>query len=464
MSSGRKAGPTLEVRSSMAPPISQPPMPIKLVVVMGPDAGKEISLDGSVRVGTATDNDLRLTDPRVSRAHATFSLRDGLPHVTDAGSSNGTFIGEARVAEAQVPVGAVVRLGPSSAVAVQPRWYLREVDPSEHQRFGDMLGRSLAMREVFAVLERAAGADVALLLEGETGTGKEVAARSVHAASPRSSGPYTVFDCGAVPPNLAESELFGHKRGAFSGAVADRAGAFQQASGGTIFLDEIGELPLELQPKLLRVLETGEVRRVGDDALRRVDVRVVAATNRDLHAEARRGAFREDLLYRLDVVRVRLPALRHRPDDVALLVRHFIGDRIDPDDPIAGPNLDRLLSYAWPGNVRELRNVLQRAVALAPPGAGKPRFSELVFNVGPLRAPATFGMNYPGVESPMPYKEARDLLLSSFERAYVQALLERHDGNITHAAAAAGVSRKSLYELMRRAEGEAHATEVTLDR
>jgi DNA-binding NtrC family response regulator len=263
-----------------------------------------------------------------------------------------------------------------------------------------------------------------------------------------------VFDCGSVPRELAESELFGHKRGAFSGAVSDRAGAFQKADGGTLFLDEVGELPIELQPKLLRVLEAGEVRSVGDDHVKRVDVRVVAATNRDLQAEARCGRFRTDLLYRLEVVKVELPPLRQRLEDLPLLVQAVLRDQIDPTDPVAGPNLLHLTRYAWPGNVRELRNVLQRGVALARRDGGKPRFSDLVLNLGGAAgAPITIGaLSYPGVATPMPFKDAKDELLAGFERAYLEALLERHGGHITRAAEAAGLSRKHLYKMMRRHE------------
>jgi DNA-binding NtrC family response regulator len=441
---------------AVAPGAAGIAMPAKLVVIAGPDEGLEVALDGVVEVGTAPSSRLPLSDPHVSREHAAFALVAGRVVVRDNGSRNGTFVGEARVREAEVPLGAVLHLGPTTAIAVQARWHTREVAPSARQSFGELHGRSVAMREVFAILERVAGTDVSLLVEGETGTGKELVARSVHAASARARGPYVVFDCSAVPGDLAESELFGHKRGAFSGAVADRAGAFQRADGGTICLDEIGELPLALQPKLLRVLETSELRSVGDDVVRKVDVRVLAATNRDLHAEVRRGQFRQDLLYRLDVVRVRLPPLRQRPDDVALLVEQLLAGQIDAGEAIGGANLQALCAYAWPGNVRELRNTLRRAIALATQAGRKPRFSELVFNLGPAPSgPITIGASFPGVAAPLPYKDAKEQLLASFEREYVEALLARHAGNVSRAAAAAGLSRKHLYELMRRTTGAA---------
>jgi transcriptional regulator with GAF, ATPase, and Fis domain len=263
-----------------------------------------------------------------------------------------------------------------------------------------------------------------------------------------------VFHCGAVPGELAESELFGHKRGSFSGALADRQGAFRQADGGTICLDEIGELPLDLQPKLLRVLESGEVRAVGEDSTRSVDVRVVASTNRDLHAEVQRGRFRSDLLYRLEVVHVRMPPLRQRPVDIPGLAERLLASKLPDGDRIAGENLQRLMGYSWPGNVRELRNVLHRAVALAQrPGQAPASFGNLVLNLAPAsNAPSTLGLQFPGVGAHLPFKEAKAQLNTSFERAYVEALLERNQGSVTRAAEAAGLSRKSLYELMKRAQ------------
>jgi len=264
-----------------------------------------------------------------------------------------------------------------------------------------------------------------------------------------------VFDCGSVPSELAESQLFGHKRGAFSGAVADRTGAVPRAEGGTLCLDEIGELPLELQPKLLRVLETQEVTPVGADTPQKVDFRLIAATNRDLHAEVGRGRFRSDLLYRLDVVRIRMPPLRARPEDIPITVARLLEGKIDPTELVAGPNLATLTSYGWPGNVRELRNVLARALALAPAKDGLPRFSELAINLGPHNAagaPSLLGGAMPGVGSRVPYKDAKSQLLSSFDRAYLADVMERAGGNVTKAAELAGLSRKHMYDFMKRVE------------
>ncbi|MEZ4442630.1 MAG: sigma 54-interacting transcriptional regulator [Polyangiaceae bacterium] len=425
-------------------------VPVKLVVVQGPDEGLEIGLERVVKIGADPSCQFALSDSAVSREHCVVSAIAGQIAVKDLGSRNGTFLGTTRITEASVPLGALLQLG-NTTIAVQPRLHVREVAPSSSRTFGDLYGEAVAMREVFAILERVAPTDATVLVEGESGTGKELVARAVHQHSSRARGPYVVFDCGAVPPQLAESELFGHKRGAFSGAVEDRMGAFGRADGGTICLDEIGELPLELQPKLLRALETGEIRRIGEDSMRRVDVRVIAATNRDLRAEAQRGTFRADLLYRLDVVKVRMPPLRHRPEDIAGLTRRLLGDKLVGGDTVEGDNLRKLMSYAWPGNVRELRNVLDRAMALAPTRPA--RFADLAINLG-ASEPLTIGATFPGVANAIPYKDAKAQLLAAFDRAYVEALMDRHRGNVSRAAEAADLSRRALYDLIKRTTGE----------
>jgi transcriptional regulator with GAF, ATPase, and Fis domain len=404
-------------------------------------------------VGADPRSDLCLPDRGVSRNHAEFRLQRGRAWVRDLGSRNGTRLDGARVTEAELQLGAVILLG-ETPLALYPRWRVREVDPSTESHFGDLYGNSPALREVFGILKRVSACDATVLIEGETGTGKELVARSLHQASGRAAHPYVVFDCTTVTKELAESELFGHVRGAFSGAVSDREGAFRQADGGSIFLDEIGELPLDLQPKLLRVLESGEVRRVGDTQYRKVDVRAMAATHRDLHAEARRGRFRSDLLYRLSVVRVQLPPLRARPEDIAIMVERLIGSQLAPGSSVSGRNLERLTSYSWPGNVRELRNVLTRALALAPRGDGPLLFDDLVLNLASDAAsPTTLGYCFPGVDAPLPYKEAKQRLLTQFDDEYVQALMRRHSGNISQAAQAAELSRKHVYCLLRKVEG-----------
>ena len=428
---------------------------LKLVVLGGPSEGLERALTSSLSVGADPSCDLCLRDRGVSRTHAEFRWQEGRAWVRDLGSRNGTTLNGVRVTEAELQLGSVVQLG-ETPLALYPRWHVREVDPSSATHFGQLFGTSLPMREVFAILERVAATNATVLVEGESGTGKELVARSLHEASARAKRPYVVFDCTTVTKELAESELFGHTKGAFSGAVSERDGAFRQADGGTIFLDELGELPLDLQPKLLRVLESGEVRRLGDTQYRKVDVRIVAATHRDLHAEARRGRFRSDLLYRLSVVRVHLPPLRARPEDIAVIVERLLAGQLAPTSRIEGRNLERLMCYSWPGNVRELRNVLTRALALAPRTSGQARFEDLVLNLASdVASPTTLGYCFPGVDAHLPYKEAKRRLMAQFDDEYVEALMRRNAGNVTQAAKAADLSRKHVYALLRRIEGDA---------
>jgi DNA-binding NtrC family response regulator len=430
-------------------------VPLKVAVTAGADEGREVPIQTMLEVGSDPGCGLALTDPSVSRKHLLLTVASGRVIARDLGSRNGTRFGGAAIHEMELPLGGVLRLG-NTELTVRPRWYVREVPPSTERSFGELFGESAAMREVFALLERAAPTDTTVLIEGESGTGKELAARSIHAASARKGGPYVVFDCGSVPPELAESELFGHKKGAFSGAVSDRAGAFQKAHGGTICLDELGELPLDLQPKLLRVLETGEVRPVGSDSPRQVDVRVIASTNRDLLAESKRGRFRSDLYFRLEVVRVRMPPLRRRPEDIEGLVGKLLEGKLPEGDKIRGKNLKKLMAYAWPGNVRELRNALARAVTLSlTPGKPATPFEKLVFNLGPAASsPLTLGSELPGISMDLPFKDAKEQLIEVFEQLYVSTLLDRHRGNVTKAAAAAQLSRKHLHLLMRKIAGE----------
>ena len=437
-------------------------VPLKIGVTAGMDEGREVPLQTMVEIGTDPSSGLVLTDPSVSRKHLLVSIAEGRIVAKDLESRNGTFFGGTRIREIELPVGGVLKLG-HTEIAVQARWYVREVAPSNARSFGELFGESPGMREVFAILERAALTDATVLIEGESGTGKELAARSLHAASARArkGTPYVVFDCGSVPPDLAESELFGHKKGAFSGATSDRTGAFQRADGGTLCLDELGELPLDLQPKLLRVLETGEVRPVGSDTPRKVDVRLIASTNRDLLAESKRGRFRSDLYYRLEVIRVRMPPLRQRPEDIPGLVTKLLEGKVPPGDKISGNNLRKLVAYGWPGNVRELRNALARATTLSlTPGKPATPFDKLVFNLGPAASsPLTIGTEFPGVSANVPYKEAKEQLILSFDQMYVAALLDRHQGNVTKAAATAGLSRKHLHDLIRKIDLAADVSE-----
>jgi transcriptional regulator with GAF, ATPase, and Fis domain len=309
-------------------------------------------------------------------------------------------------------------------------------------RFGDIIGASPSMRELFADLDRIAPTDMSLLIEGETGTGKDAIAEAVHRASARSEAPFLVFDCGAVAANLAESELFGHERGAFTGALAQRAGVFEDANGGTLFLDEIGELPRDLQPKLLRVLEKRELRRLGSTKTLAVDVRIVAATNRNLATEVARGTFREDLYFRLAGAHVVAPPLRERMSDLPLLVEHFLSLERPPRSIHEVPPevWQMLAAHRWPGNVRELRNAVRRLLVTPDRAILRPACRETVKDDDGQRAPA-----------PLPaLRIARREASDAFERDYVAAALARTGGNVSRAASVAEVSRQMLQKLMRK--------------
>jgi DNA-binding NtrC family response regulator len=419
------------------------PRRYQLVVIEGPDAGRAVAIGAGVTVGSGANCELVLADDRVSSRHVEVRPDGARFRVRDLDSTNGTFYEGSRVSEIEVGSGATLKLG-RSFVRVQPQPEALEVVPSQSRRFGELVAESLAMREVFAVLELAAASDVTVLLEGETGTGKELAARAIHDASPRRRGPFVAVDCGALPESLLESELFGHVRGAFTGAAQARAGAFQRADGGTLFLDELGAVPPAVQARLLRVLEERKVRPVGSDAERALDVRVVAASPPQLEARVAEGAFRADLYYRLSVVRVSLPPLRARREDLAPIVAEMLRRRGIEPGPIAGSNLDKLMAHAWPGNVRELRNVIDRALALTP---GARSFAELRVSLSPT---ATGDGDAASVRSDLPFAEAKELVLEAFERRYLRDLIEREDGNISAAARASGVDRKHLRTLLRK--------------
>ena len=419
----------------------------RLRVLAGPDAGLELELPPvGVVIGADPGCDVALTDPSVSSRHCTIAPTAAGFHVVDLGSKNGTSIDGVAVGKVTAPPGAVVRVG-KTLLQLLPADEMVTIPPSGRDHFGAMWGDSPAMRQVFAVLERAATSDASILFLGESGCGKELAARAIHDESPRQHGPFVVFDCGAATDTLIESDLFGHVRGSFTGAAGDRQGAFAAAHGGTLFLDEIGDLPIALQPKLLRMLEAGEVIPLGSRKPERYDVRVVAATHRDVFGEVAKGGFRGDLYYRLAVVEVHLPPLRQRREDLAKLVAIFLeragAKHLVPS--IGGPSLDRLAAYHWPGNVRELRNVITRAVALAGPVKD---FGELPILLRPTVAPAAVAE--PVVKADRPFHQAKDEVVDRFERAYLTDLVERAAGNLSAAARLAGLERKFLYRLLER--------------
>jgi DNA-binding NtrC family response regulator len=310
-----------------------------------------------------------------------------------------------------------------------------------------MIGTSAEMTALQPLFARLAASDVPVVVEGETGTGKEVLAEALHAAGRRAEGPFVVFDCTAVPPSLLESALFGHERGAFTGALTQRRGAFEEAHGGTLLLDEIGELDLALQPRLLRAIERSEVQRVGASHWLRVDVRILAATRRDLDDEVRAGRFRDDLFFRLAVGRLKLPPLRRRTGDVATLSRHFWRTLGGDGLPLPDALVERLEAHSWPGNVRELKNAIARYLAV---GELPPAFGEVAPASGLPRDPHAEDAIERVLAQDLPLPEARAQIVEQFERRYLERALDRHGGNVSRAAAASGVALRYFQLLKAR--------------
>jgi transcriptional regulator with GAF, ATPase, and Fis domain len=455
----------------------------KLVVTSGADAGLEAVIDKArFSGGRSIINDLVVVDKAVSGTHFEIVADDDGYRLLDLDSSNGTFVGELRVREVYLRPGATFRVG-HTHIQFQPLQDTVDIELSDKERFGQVIGASPNMREIFARLERVAQSDLTCLITGETGTGKELVARGLHLASPRRERPFVVLDCGSIPRELIESTLFGHEKGAFTGAVGQHLGCFEQADGGTIFLDEIGELDISLQPRLLRVLEQREITRVGGSRQIKVDVRVVAATNRDLRAEVSASRFREDLYFRLSVVHVELPPLRARPGDIALIAQHFlreVGARRGLSLSFGQDAMHALMSHTWPGNVRELRNVVERAAALCDGPVitradlvfGREQGASGIVNHELMQAGASAARDAiarltgqpaapRSAEGPVVFdpalfhsgsgfKEVKQTVVDAFEAAYLQALLARNDGNITRSAEEAGLTRYHLRELLKR--------------
>jgi DNA-binding NtrC family response regulator len=447
----------------------------KLVVVAGADQGKEIEISKPrVTGGRSFISDLVVQDKAVSGTHFEVSARDDGYRLRDLNSRNGVYVGELRIREVFLRPGTVFRIG-HTGIQFQSLDDVVEIELSKKDRFDAMLGASPAMREIFAQLEKVAPSELTCLITGETGTGKEMVARGLHNASGRKARPFVVLDCGSIPRELIESTLFGHEKGSFTGAVAQQVGCFEQANGGTIFLDEIGELDVALQPKLLRVLEQREIKR------HKVDVRVLAATNRDLREEVNRGGFREDLYFRLSVVHVELPPMRERRDDIPGLASHFlreVGARRGMTMSWAKDAMAALISHSWPGNVREMRNVVERAAALSDgavitradlafgrelgpsvvvshdlaqagaQGARRAAAQLAGIELAPATGPAIFDPAL--LTAGHGFKGAKQTVVDAFEVAYLAALMARNDGNITRSAQEAGLTRYHLRELLKR--------------
>jgi two-component system, NtrC family, response regulator HydG len=426
-----------------------------LEVLDGPEKGKKLVLDGSAArrlVGKGPACDLQLTNPHVSRRHAAFELTEKGMRVTDLDSSNGTTVNGLRIGEAYLQGGE--RVGMAGTTLGIERGDAKPAPLAADASFGRMIGTSDVIRRLYPLCKRLAASELPVLIEGETGTGKEVLAEALHEASRRASQPFVVFDCTAVPPNLAESTLFGHERGSFTGAVASRKGVFEEAHGGTLFIDEIGELDLALQPKLLRALERSEVQRVGSNVWTKIDARIIAATRRDLDKEVQAGRFRDDLFFRLAVGRIELPPLRHRRGDVALLAQHF-SDELGGHGPLPNEILVRLEDYPWPGNLRELYNAVARFLAL---GEGP---EALGHGSGSLRPPEPM-QEERGLakviedllDAQMPLTRAREVIVGEFEKRYVERVLARYGGNVARAASASGIARR-YFQILRARYKEA---------
>ena len=391
------------------------------------------------RIGSHSSNDVVIKDRTVSRFHCRLVHDGNTWSVTDCGSSNGTRLDDVKVRDAEIGAQGKLTLGDSTVLVsvLENQEVLLPNAPS----FGSLLGTSVAMKKLYVLLEKIAASESTVLICGESGTGKELVAGELVQRGSRADKPLVVVDCGALVPSLVESELFGHARGAFTGAERDRVGAFEAATGGTVFLDEVAELPMELQPKLLRVLESREVRRVGETKARKVDVRVIAATHRELEREVNRGAFREDLYFRLSVIQLSVPPLRDRKGDLPILVRSFLEALRTPDleeTLFSDQVLSELASYDWPGNVRELRNHVERCVVLreqTAPSRRRPPSAEEVRT---------------GVDVHVPFRLAKENVIDTFERAYLAALMEAAGGNVSKAARQAGMDRMHLHHLIQK--------------
>jgi len=414
---------------------------LRVEVLSGPDAGKSLETEEEVlTIGSAPGNALRLQDQTVSRFHLELSGGEAGISVSDLGSSNGTESGSVRIERGVVNSGAELRLG-------NTKLRVHDGDASVVELYGgdelgELKGQTEIMRRLMAQVTTAAQSNVPVLVIGESGTGKELVARALHQSSPRAAQPFVTLDCGALAPNLVASELFGHERGAFTGAERQHIGAFERANGGTLFLDEVGELPAELQPQLLGALERKRIRRVGGRSDVDIDLRVVCATNRDLRAEVNAGVFRLDLYYRIAVVVLRVPALRERAADIPLLVAHFLRE-CGHDGPaealVPEPLLHALQQHRWPGNVRELRNWVEATVAM---GESPP----LSVHDGGGAAASPDEAAFDSLS----YKDARRSVLEAFELRYVTRLLATTNGNVAAAARQAQMDRTYLIKLVQR--------------
>jgi transcriptional regulator with GAF, ATPase, and Fis domain len=439
----------------------------KLVVLDGEDEGEEFEIDKSqVYVGRNSVNDFVLSDKSISGTHFEIKAEEKGFLLKDLDSTNGVYLEGCRVKEIYLEPHSTFLAG-NSKIRFEPVDETVEIPLSEEEHFKGVIGRSVPMREVFATLNKVAPSDLTCLIHGETGTGKERIAQAIHDASRRQDEPYVVLDCSAIPRDLMESHVFGHEKGAFTGAVDQKIGAFEQAGSGTLFLDEIGELDMSLQPKLLRVLENREFKRVGGNETLRADCRIIAATNRDLREMVNEDKFREDLFFRLSVVQISLPPLKDRREDIPLLVEHFIDEASErrPDKPkprLTADARDMLMSHSWPGNVRQLRNVIMRSASLCE-GDTIERADLQLSNRGGssmdqnvpaegVRTVTDGDLSHIQVDLTMEFKDAKQKMVEQFEKDYLKRIYENHDHNISQSAKTAGLTRYHLRELLKKHE------------
>ncbi len=425
----------------------------RLHVVVERQAGVSMDLryvhDGDVcRIGAHPSNDLVIQDRTISRFHCRVIRTARGWRIVDGCSRNGTIVDGVRILAAELDRELVIVLG-DSALRVRPAAEGEGRTVPRVSSFGRLVGTSLAMQQLFAVLARVAPSDIDVLITGESGTGKELVACELTSRGPRAKAPFVVVDCGAISAGLVESEFFGHVRGAFTGADRDRTGAFEAADRGTVFLDEIGELPLEMQPKLLRALEAREIRRLGETKSRTVDVRVVAATHRDLEREVNQGRFREDLYYRLAKVNVRVPPLRDRSDDIESLVKSFVAATGREGAPklLAPDMLATLRDHDWPGNVRELKNFVERALVLGSVPPPATRSGIMPKHKGPPSVGSAAELAVPEIDPNVSFRAAKEAVVEAFERGYIGPLLRRCNGNVSKAARMARMDRTYLHQL-----------------
>jgi DNA-binding NtrC family response regulator len=406
---------------------------LRVVGAAGRKASSTVAVGLSpVTIGRGAECHLSISDPKVSTIHVELLGTPEGTRIEDKGSRNGTFIGGARVAAGYLVDATKIVIGDTTLMFTPAR--PTQVALGKATSFGPIIGSSGSMRLVFERISRGAETDLTALVTGETGSGKELVAQALHEASPRRRGPFVIVDCGAISPGLAEATLFGHERGAFTGAIERRRSPFIEANGGTVFLDEIGELPLELQPKLLRVLAERRIKPVGSNTYEDIDVRIVAATRRDLTAAVNEGSFRSDLYFRLAELRIEVPPLRARPEDIPLLLGSFFADLGHPNALARIPEaaMDRLLRHEWPGNIRELKSAATAAIALAEPGDPV----DPSIHLGPT------GLRSEAAElDGLSYREARNAVLSRFEATYFARLVADTNGNIAEIARRTGLAR-----------------------